>query len=678
MPHGNRLVALADSPAGCALATAAAYWIGTQVGLMLTPAGLAVSLMWPPNAIVLAVLLLTPVRHWPWCVLAILPVHLLTQMSHGIPLITSLGWFATNVGEALLGAFVLRQLRSPREFFETFAGVLLFASIAVIGAAGLTSFLDAGVVIATGAGDNYWDVWRQRFLSNALASLTLVPAIVMVPHSVTSVRAVRLSRYVEAALLAFGTLFVINLLFARYGPGPARIPALTYTVLPLMFWAAVRFGPTGVSVLQIVSSAGLLWATVNDDTTSIRDVLSLQLFLVLVNALSLALSVVVRESRHLQSLHGAVLRSMRNAVAITDSDGVVIDANESWAAAERKHDSGRLDGVARRVNYLQHQRANATDNPHAARLVAGLESVLAGQRKLFEMEYPCGPPDALRWFSISIVPLWGEQRGAVITHGDISRRKHEEAETLRVREELAHAGRVMTMGMLSASLTHELSQPLAAILGNAQAARRLCARSRADDSAEVDVILADIVADSRRAGSMLRKLRSWFANGRHDTRELALNDVINDVIEILRGDLLRRGIAVTRRLAPRLPLIRGDRVQLQQVVLNLILNACDAMRDNEPGDRRVLVMTTQCEEGVQLSVEDVGTGIAPDQLGSVFEPFVTTKASGLGLGLALCRSIVHAHDGQLIAENNVARGVTFRCTLPLAERHEVTEATIGG
>jgi len=678
MPHGNRLVALADSPAGCALATAAAYWIGTQVGLMLTPAGLAVSLMWPPNAIVLAVLLLTPVRHWPWCVLAILPVHLLTQMSHGIPLITSLGWFATNVGEALLGAFVLRQLRSPREFFETFAGVLLFASIA-IGAAGLTSFLDAGVVIATGAGDNYWDVWRQRFLSNALASLTLlVPAIVMVPHSVTSVRAVRLSRYVEAALLAFGTLFVINLLFTRYGPGPARIPALTYTVLPLMFWAAVRFGPTGVSVLQIVSSAGLLWATVNDDGTSIRDVLSLQLFLVLVNALSLALSVVVRESRHLQSLHGAVLRSMRNAVAITDSDGVVIDANESWAAAERKHDSGRLDGVARRVNYLQHQRANATDNPHAARLVAGLESVLAGQRKLFEMEYPCGPPDALRWFSISIVPLWGEQRGAVITHGDISRRKHEEAETLRVREELAHAGRVMTMGMLSASLTHELSQPLAAILGNAQAARRLCARSRADDSAEVDVILADIVADSRRAGSMLRKLRSWFANGRHDTRELALNDVINDVIEILRGDLLRRGIAVTRRLAPRLPLIRGDRVQLQQVVLNLILNACDAMRDNEPGDRRVLVMTTQCEEGVQLSVEDVGTGIAPDQLGSVFEPFVTTKASGLGLGLALCRSIVHAHDGQLIAENNVARGVTFRCTLPLAERHEVTEATIGG
>jgi C4-dicarboxylate-specific signal transduction histidine kinase len=390
----------------------------------------------------------------------------------------------------------------------------------------------------------------------------------------------------------------------------------------------------------------------------------------LLNGLSLALSVVVRESRHLQSLHSAVLRSMPNAVAITDSDGVVIDRNESWAAAGQKHDPGRLDGVALYVNYLEHHRASNGQVHHVARVVTGLESVLAGHQELFEMEYACGPPDQLRWFSISVVPLWGEQRGAVITHSDITRQKHEEAETVRLREEMAHAGRVMTMGMLSASLTHELSQPLAAILGNAQAARRLCTRNKGADNAEVDVILADVVSDSRRAGSMLRKLRSWFSNGRHDMQELALNDVVNDVIQILRGDLLRRGISVTRHLAPRLPSILGDRVQLQQVVLNLILNACDAMRQNDAGDRHVSVRTSRSDEGVQLSVADVGTGIAPDQLGSVFEPFVTTKAAGLGLGLALCRSIVQAHDGQLTAENNVVRGVTFRCTLPLPGHQE--------
>jgi two-component system, LuxR family, sensor kinase FixL len=214
MPYGHRLVAFARRPAVPAVATAAAYWIGTQVGLLLTPAGLPVSLMWPPNAILLAALLLAPVRQWPWYVSAILPVHLMTQMVHGIPLVTSAGWFVTNITEALLGAFLLRQLRSPRELFQTLTGVLLFLSIAVIGATGLTSFLDAGVVMVTGFGDSYWQVWRQRFLSNALATLTLVPAIVMLVLSISGLRAVRLSRYIEAALLAFGTLFIVNLLFA--------------------------------------------------------------------------------------------------------------------------------------------------------------------------------------------------------------------------------------------------------------------------------------------------------------------------------------------------------------------------------------------------------------------------------------------------------------------------------
>jgi C4-dicarboxylate-specific signal transduction histidine kinase len=354
----------------------------------------------------------------------------------------------------------------------------------------------------------------------------------------------------------------------------------------------------------------------------------------------------------------------------------VLDANESWVAARGAPDSCRLDGVAVHANYLALQRETAHRAPHAGRLVTGLEGVLAGTRTHFEMEYSCRTGDELRWFSISIVPLWGGQRGAVITHTDITVRKHDEAQTLQMREELAHAGRVMTMGMLSAALTHELSQPLAAILGNAQAARRLCSRHGRDDGGEVDVILGDVVAASRRAGDILRRLRSWFSNGSHDSQHLGLNEVANDVIEILRGDLVRRGVSVTKRLASGLPSIRGDRVQLQQVVLNLILNACDAMRDNAPGDRHVMIATARCDAGVQLSVEDVGTGIAPDRLSAVFEPFVTTKASGLGLGLALCRSIVHAHEGQLTAENNAVRGVTFRCILPLAESREKEPARL--
>jgi signal transduction histidine kinase len=650
--------------------TAGAYWAGMQVGQLLTPqSDLAVAVIWPPNAILMAVLLLVSPSRWPWYLLAILPLHLVTQAFHGTAVSTSVGWFVTNTGEAVLGATLLRQLGPPPELFQRFIGVLLFIAGAVIGAAGISSFADAAVVVMTGAGQGYWNVWQQRFLSNALATLTLVPLIVMViSSSFGRFRAVRRSRYVEAGLLAIGTLLVVDLLFARHGQATqASIPGLTFTVLPLMFWAAIRFGPLGVSVLQLVSTVAMLSAALEVATVSLQDLLSLQMFLAMLNGLSLVLAVVVRESRRLQSLHSAVLRSMRNAVAITDSDGIVLDANQSWVSAQRASNPCRLDGVAVRANYLALQREAAERTPHAGRLVTGLEGVLAGARAHFEMEYSCRTGDELRWFSISIVPLWGEQRGAVITHSDITTRKHEEAEALQTREELAHSGRVMTMGMLSAALTHELSQPLAAILGNAQAARRLSARQGRSDSSEVDDILADVVAASRRAGDILRRLRSWFSNAGQDTQQLDLNEVVNDVIKILRGDLVRRGVTVTKRLASGLPSVRGDRVQLQQVVLNLILNACDAMRDNAPGDRQVIVTTARCDAGVQLSVEDVGTGIAPDQLSSVFEPFVTTKTSGLGLGLSLCRSIVRAHEGQLSAENNQVRGVTFRCILPLAE-----------
>ena len=669
MHHDDRRTPSMAAVMMATLVTAAAYWAGTRTGLLLTLGDLAVSVMWPPNAILLGALLLSPRARWPWYVLAILPVHLLTQMSQGIPLITSTGWFVTNMSEAVLGAVFLQRARSsPVDFFETFVGVLLFLGIAVIGAAGVTSLLDAGVVVLTGVGHGYWDVWRQRFLSNALATLTLVPPIVLIGSaSLERVRAMWSHRYVEGSFLAGGTLVVVNVLFARHGHTEASIPGLTFSMLPLMFWAAVRFGPPGVGVLQLVSTAAMIWAARSNGSASIRDVLSLQLFLLMLNTLSLSLAVVVRESRRLQSLHGAVLRSMRNAVAITDAQGVVIDANESWAASGTLPADGcRLDGVAVHVNSLEHYRRAARTTVHAAKLATGLDDVLSGARPVFEMEYACRADDP-RWFSVSVVPLSGEQRGAVITHGDITARKEREAETLQMREELAHAGRVMTMGMLSASLTHELSQPLAAILGNAQAARRLCVRQPNAGNAEVDVILADIVDASRRAGNILRRLRTWFSNGRHDTQPLCLNDVADDVVDILRGDLVRRGVSVNRRLAPGLPSIRGDRVQLQQVVLNLILNACDAMRDNPPGDRQVLITTATCNTGVRLSVEDVGSGIAPGRLGSIFEPFVTTKMSGLGLGLALCRSIVQSHEGQLTAENNQLRGATFHCTLPLAD-----------
>lgn len=293
------------------------------------------------------------------------------------------------------------------------------------------------------------------------------------------------------------------------------------------------------------------------------------------------------------------------------------------------------------------------------------------------MEYACQQSDEPRWFSISVVPLKGPRQGAVITHTDITARKLNEEVTQQLREELAQAGRVMTMRMLSASLTHELSQPLSAILANAQVARRLCERATPGSVPELQEILDDIITSSRRAGGILRQLRRVFVADPSSSRaSISLNEVVQEVLTLMRSDLQRAGITVVPRLTEPLPCVKGDRGQLQQLVLNLILNANDAMGDNAVGDRQVTVTTRASESGVQLTVEDVGSGLDPKQLGSIFEPFFTTKREGVGLGLALCRWIVLAHAGQITAENNAARGAAFHCVLPYATAAEPAAAAV--
>jgi integral membrane sensor domain MASE1 len=547
MPQLDRAIVRVN-PYVAALVTAAGYWAATQIGLLLTPTGLAVSVMWPPNAMLLGALMITPRAWWPFYLLAILPVHLVTQLSHDIPVVTSIGWYFTNTGEAVLAAVCLQRLRPARELFQTFSGVVLFLTVGVIGVTGLMSFIDAAVVVLTGFGQHYWIISRQRFFSNALATLTLVPAIVMIgTSSFTQIRKLRPARYLEGALLAIGCLVIVNLLSAWYGHSPSALLGLAYSLLPVLFWAALRFGSFSVSLLQLLATAAILWTALTIQPFSLADALSLQMLLAMLNGLSLTLSVALSESRRLHSFHSSVLNSMRNAVAITDADGVVIDANPSWTTPRVSPSPDRLDGVPVRAHYFDDRLAANAGSPETTRMLSGLDTVLAGSRTLFEMEYASRGTHEPQWFSISVVPLRGSHAGAVITHSDITKRKHDEAVTQQLREELAQAGRVMTMGMLSASLTHELSQPLSAILANGQVASRLCERTGHAEP-ELQEILADIIASSRRAGGILRQLRRVFVNGHSNPREpVNLNDVVNDVLDLMRSDLVRGGITVISR-----------------------------------------------------------------------------------------------------------------------------------
>jgi two-component system sensor kinase FixL len=251
---------------------------------------------------------------------------------------------------------------------------------------------------------------------------------------------------------------------------------------------------------------------------------------------------------------------------------------------------------------------------------------------------------------------------------DVTERRQNERTAARQRDEIAHLSRVATLGELSGSLAHEINQPLMGILSNAQAAQRFLARDDVNLD-EVREILVDIVEDDKRAGEVIRRLRALLKKGEVQNRPLDINSVVDDVVRLTRNDLMNRDVAVSTELTPDLPPVFGDQIQLQQVLLNLVMNACEAM-EAVSGTHQVHIRTRRTDGGdVELSVSDRGGGIPPGDLERIFEPFVTTKEHGIGLGLSICRTIIIAHGGRLWAEN-IGEGATFRCTLPLSGQAE--------
>jgi PAS domain S-box-containing protein len=276
-----------------------------------------------------------------------------------------------------------------------------------------------------------------------------------------------------------------------------------------------------------------------------------------------------------------------------------------------------------------------------------------------------------KWLSISTDPIRdaaGNVIDAVHVARDITEAKRAERETQELRDNLMHLTRVNTVSVLSASLAHELNQPLSIILSNAQAAQEILLQEPTD-VAEIQSILSDIVAADQRAGEVIERLRALLKRGQLSLQPLPLNEVIEEVLRLTNADLIGRGVKVVRELAPGLPSIAGDRVQLQQLLLNLILNGADAMAAKSPGTRRLHLHTMLSQNRVRASVRDEGVGL-PGDVERLFEPFYTTKAQGLGVGLAICRSIVAAHQGRLWAEPHPEGGAVFHFELLVAGSSE--------
>jgi signal transduction histidine kinase len=244
--------------------------------------------------------------------------------------------------------------------------------------------------------------------------------------------------------------------------------------------------------------------------------------------------------------------------------------------------------------------------------------------------------------------------------------KQAEMEAQQHREELAHVLRIATTGELSAAMAHELNQPLTAILSNAQAAQRFLGGGTPDID-ELKEILADIVDDDKRAGEVIRRFRLLLKKSEIQLERLNMNEVIQEVVALIHNRATFKNVSVPMDLDRNLPSVKGDKIQLQQVILNLIMNAFDVMEDLNTDSGKLMIKTRKGDEGmIIISVRDTGTGIDQENLEKIFEPFYTTKSKGMGMGLSINMRIIEAHGGRLWAENNPGHGATFYFTLPVA------------
>ena len=263
----------------------------------------------------------------------------------------------------------------------------------------------------------------------------------------------------------------------------------------------------------------------------------------------------------------------------------------------------------------------------------------------------------------------GELVQVVGTNVDVTERKRAQSEHEKLRQlesDFARMNRVSMMGELTASLSHEITQPIASARNNARAAQNFL-DMQPPDLSEVREALSCVVGDTDRAGDIIDRIRDHIKKAPLRKEHFDLNEAINEIIVLGRSAIIKNGVSVQTRLSEGLFPVHGDRVQLQQVVLNLLLNAVEAMGSVEGAPREVLINSEQDHTGVLVAVRDSGPGIDPSHLERVFDAFYTTKSSGTGIGLSICRSIIDAHGGRLWAEANEPRGTVFRFTLPSAD-----------
>ena len=649
------------------LLVCAGYYAGALIGQSLRFPNSHLSLIWPPTAILLAALLLTPPRRWWIYLLAVAPVHTWVQLHDGVPALGIISQILGNSGQALVAAIAIRYFVKDELRLDSFRNVNVFVLCAVIFAPVFVSSIAAYLYVLSGWEHDYWYVWRARVLSNALSSLTIIPPILMAFNArPKKTRSPRRWWFLELGLLTAG---LIAAGYTTFGKETA-LPALLYAPLPFLLWAAVRF-EIGILSLSLLSAAYLAFLSTSSGLgpfamqSGAENALSLQLFLITVFLPLVFLTALISERRDKElalrdseARYRALVMATTNMVWRADASGEGFLVSPAWREL-----TGQSEEQMSNFGWLN--ALHPKDQERSERL---WKQAMV-QKRMYENEFQvCTRDRSYRHFHVQAVPIIadGEVHEWIGAAVDITQERETALTVQRQRDELAHVARISTMGELAASLAHELNQPLTAILSNAQAAQRFLAADAADIG-EIRAILRDIVEDDSRAGEIIRRVRDLVRKGAPNVVQLELAEVFRDVVLLLRSDAILHNVHIVLELAPDAPKILGDKVQLQQVMLNLLLNAFQAMKDCPVSEREVTLRSEyQNDHTIVIAVEDRGVGLREDELERLFQPFYTTKSDGIGMGLAISRTIIEAHGGRLWAENNPKRGATLYFTMPVA------------
>ena len=663
------------------LATGVCYYVATQIAWALCFPDSKVSLFFPPHAVLVSILLLVPIRQWWAYTLAAASAHFLaTQQADWPPLYALHCEVFDAVQNVATAAGILIFIKSPLKAL-TLRDAMIFVLIAVVVIPFGTAFWGAAFTVSNGFGTHYWIEWRNLGISNAVTSVVLVPALLLgAYHLIVTRPKVSSRRFLEATLLGACTVGVGILVFDQTPAGQGTSPPLLYLTIPPLIWAALRFGLGGISVSMLIITFLAIWGTMRGhgpflNETPVENALALQLFLLMTATPLMLLAVVIEEERRSKEALRQIKDQMGHAAEAANAAMWVweVSADDLWMTEQGRSLFGfKLDA---RISF-----AATMDRVHPEDRAARESAIKRAleTRGGYEIEYRLLEPDGVvRWINgraRCVEPNDGTGLKLFGVSMDVTARKQAEASAAQEREELQkkraeleHVARVATLGELTATVVHEIAQPLAAILANSSAGIDFLDAPE-PDLREARAALSDICADTERAAEVIRRLRDLLKRDTPGFTSLDLNQLIRDVHRIVHGDAVAHKVTVELDLWPGVLLVKADNVQLQQVMLNLMLNAFSAMGEAQlNGERRLIVRTKSIEaSNVLVELQDSGTGIAPEKLESIFDAFVTSKRDGLGIGLAISRTIVERHSGKVWAANNPDRGATFSIKLPIS------------